>query len=108
MTCEGYPTPLALSLPSETSSKDTDDTGTEIRDPGTTTGHITTPCQGKSVLYIVIVNYLCWDFLYEITIHSSLLPGFSPLLDIKPVMLMLPQHSPRNSAVLTLHSSLRN
>lgn len=103
ITTEGYPT-LALRLPSEASSKDTDHTGTEIRDPGATTGHMTSLCQGKTVLNIVIVNNLCRAFLYEITIHSTLLLGFSPLPDTKP--LMLPQHSPRYSAVPTPHNSL--
>lgn len=102
ITTEGYPAPLALRVPSETSSKDTDHTGTEIRDPGATTGHITSLCQGKTLVNIVIVN----NFVYEITIRSSLLFGFSPLPNIKPLKLKLRQHFPSYSAVPTSHNFL--
>lgn len=66
---KSIPLHLVLRLPSETSSKDTDDTETEIRDPGATIGHITTLRQSKAVLYFVILGNLCRAFLHKITVY---------------------------------------
>lgn len=95
---------LAYRHTSEMSNKSTDHIGMEIREQGATTGHKTNLCQSKAVLYILIVNNLCRAFLYEITVHSNLLPGLSPIPETKPLVLMLTQHFPSCSAMPTPHN----